>query len=645
MKTEVNAIILAAGKGTRLRPITDSLPKPLIKVCGRPLLDIIIGNLKSCGIGKIAINSHYYGEKLEEHLKTSEFAGDIELFHEPEILGTGGPMVNAGNLLKESDYFILHNGDIITDLDLSLLLKEHQRGDREVTMLLRKGPENKVLTGSDGTVLDILGKLGAEESEGSDYFTYCGIMIISRKIFDFLPAEPENYSIITAVLDLMRKHPGKVKGMIAGDIYWNDLGTIKQYFQVHKDILIHGELPAYGIKNPCVSASADIAENAEINGFLAMGDNCRIKGPSFVNNCILLDGAVIEEGEYRSGEIIAPELSLNSDVKELSDLEILKDVDYEQVALLVEQGSDRRFYRLKNGDKSLVLVLSSATDADFERFIQFGQFFDKLELPTPKLFDFKPGEYSILVEDLGDDTVYRFLNKHQDADLVGIYRKIIDALVDFQLKVTTTLNHSPAGFEIRNFDYDYLRWESDYFQKNLLEKYSHIEHELLTDLSTEFDDLARFVSEQPKIFMHRDFQSQNIMLHNSRIRFVDFQGARMGPLGYDIMSLLRDPYLDIPKNFFEKLSNYYFGKIKAADFYADIPEDFFNLYLVTAGLQRNMQALGAYGFLGLTKNKQKYLNFIPQGLKYLRAGLEDFKRLEHSASFKLDKLFEICENL
>ena len=149
------------------------------------------------------------------------------------------------------------------------------------------------------------------------------------------------------------------------------------------------------------------------------------------------------------------------------------------------------------------------------------------------------------------------------------------------------------------------------------------------------------MEKQPKIYMHRDFQSQNIMVHDGRIRFVDFQGSRIGPLGYDIMSLVNDCYIHFDRKRRHHLTDYYCSRLKEMDAaYSAIDlED----CLITAGLQRNMQALGAYGFLGLNQGKKQYLDFIPRGLELLKEGIRNLQKSK--SPLRLPCLSELVERL
>ncbi|MFA7231766.1 MAG: phosphotransferase, partial [Victivallaceae bacterium] len=212
---------------------------------------------------------------------------------------------------------------------------------------------------------------------------------------------------------------------------------------------------------------------------------------------------------------------------------------------------------------------------------------------------------------------------------------------DFQSRGTGLFKRNDAPI-LRNFDRSYLRWETKYFSDNLLGAVAAVPENSRKELEHEFDLLAQAADSQPKIFMHRDFQSQNILLHNGRVRFVDFQGARIGPVGYDIMSLVNDPYMELSLKLRRKLEKYYCTQLAAS--YSPAKECDLTYCLVIAGLQRSMQALGAYGYLGLTAGKKHYLKFIPAGLALLKEGLERLAAMPE-APLRLNRLTEIVKAL
>ena len=648
MKTaqhKLNAMVLAAGLGTRLRPLTDIIPKPLTPVCNRPMLEIVMSNLLDAEVDGFAVNTHYLPEMVNDFINSSRFKEMTEIFHEPEILGTGGGPVNARKMLSKNEFFIIHNSDILTDMNLAALIAHHFGSGRKITMALVEGPENRVRVTPDGGIHDILSSLG-RNPEGSRLMTYSGVMVLSRDIFKYLPETAVNCSIIRGILEMMKAEPDAVGAYIEKGIYWNDLGTLEQYFAAHKDVLEFNrvKLPYFqSLHRQCIDKDAEVSASAELSGFIAAGRKARIHDHAMVMNCILFDGAEVPAGDFRCNEIITPQMGIHRNIHELKRLLILTGEDFNRIRLtsLREQGSLRGFYRIISHHKPRVLMLSDGMDQDFDRFIYIGKFLGRFNFPTPEIYAFEPEEFSVLMEDLGNETVFRRLQYLKTPEEIDeLYENIIDTLLDFQLRGTALFKRGDAPI-LRTFDRSYLRWETRYFSQQYLEGCCHISPEECNALNPEFDQLAAHVEKQPKIYMHRDFQSQNIMVHDGRIRFVDFQGSRIGPLGYDIMSLVNDCYIHFDRKRRHHLTDYYCSRLKEMDAaYSAIDlED----CLITAGLQRNMQALGAYGFLGLNQGKKQYLDFIPRGLELLKEGIRNLQKSK--SPLRLPCLSEMVERL
>jgi len=557
-RPRIHALVLAAGEGNRLRPVTARLPKPLLPIHGRPLLEIVLANLRRAGVAKFAINCHHLPAPLAAMVASLPCAGDVRLYPEEELLGTGGPLVNARDLLSASDLFLLHNGDILTDLDLGALVRAHRGSGALATMVLLDGPENRVLCGRDGAVRDILGRLGASSAGGS-LLTYAGIAAFSPAIFAHLPAEASRFTLVDALLPLMGSRPGAVHGFrLPPGTYWNDLGTVPKF----------------------LAAAAD-----------AVAGRCRLPRRLGGWPCAL--------------------------------------------APIAEQGSSRRFRRLQSGAGSHVLMQSGPDDADFGRFLALGRFLHDLDLGVPEIIDAKPDEFTVLMEDLGDETLFRLIGQARRAArqagrdpwprILPLYRAVLARLAELQVRATRALADRPPDF-LRPFDHDYLRWETGYFRERFLQGWLGMPASALADLEPEFEALAQAALSHPQVFIHRDFQSQNILLRDGQVRLVDFQGARLGQVAYDLMSLLRDPYVALPRRIQDILAEDFrralaraggprYTQIQMAEFAA------------VAALQRNMQALGAYAFLAKVKGKNRYARHISPGLRLLRQGLRDLHAL------------------
>jgi hypothetical protein len=191
--------------------------------------------------------------------------------------------------------------------------------------------------------------------------------------------------------------------------------------------------------------------------------------------------------------------------------------------------------------------------------------------------------------------------------------------------------------QARNFDYDYLRWETGYFLDRFVLGLKKMALADRTVLEAEFHRLARKVDAFPKGVIHRDFQCQNIMITPGGLpRVIDFQGARMAPAAYDAASILWDPYYRLADGMRESLIGFYSDEMKKAS--TGFDERTFLDSLIPCRLQRHMQALGAYGFLSVEKGKKYFEKHIPEALRLLR---------EESAAVKSDypELYRLVKSL
>lgn len=293
-------------------------------------------------------------------------------------------------------------------------------------------------------------------------------------------------------------------------------------------------------------------------------------------------------------------------------------------------GSGRSYFRVKSGDKTAVLQTNASADEDFDHFVSFGKSFAAFGLPTPEIWAVDEASAQVLMQDMGEHTLLDTVVK--DGEIVSgnvriLYPAVLDALIRFQ-------NVSPKFFlcrpdiAARKFDYASLKWETDYFRANYLQKLRGIS-DIPQAVENFFSTLACMVDVHPKVLMHRDFQSQNVLVRaDSEIGFVDFQGARRGSLFYDIASLLWDPYVSLPESmvadFFEE---WYRGSDLCSNSFDR--EEAWTLFL-QASLQRLMQALGAFCFLSAEKKIESFKAHIEPGKKRLQQVLELYEPLSPS---------------
>lgn len=295
--------------------------------------------------------------------------------------------------------------------------------------------------------------------------------------------------------------------------------------------------------------------------------------------------------------------------------------DYAEIKLLPEYGSDRKFYRVIEGNKTAILIEHSGITG-FDDYIVIDKFLQKIGIAVPKIYDYDKDKQFILEEDIGDLNLQEAILTEK-YEVLPTYKSVIDVLLKMQIEGGEKIHLCQCSFEGRKFDYDALRWETDYFAKYFLGLFCKVEARHTVILKEEFHTLASKLINETLYFMHRDFQSQNIFIKDGKIRIIDFQSAKQGLLAYDLASLLKDAYVEerIGMQYIESLLNYYIDSLK--DWKIEISPDKFKQVFLYAGLQRNMQALGAFSFLSLVKGKKQFKKYIPSCLKYLKSALSE----------------------
>jgi aminoglycoside/choline kinase family phosphotransferase len=277
------------------------------------------------------------------------------------------------------------------------------------------------------------------------------------------------------------------------------------------------------------------------------------------------------------------------------------------------RGSDRTFSRLKWSRKnSAILIHYDPKRIENTYYADIASFLSQINVPAPRLIRHDPTLCLILMEDLGETDLWSLRETSRKA-LQDFYQKtliIVHRLHSFPEK------DFPSG-RVRlmgDFDPELYRWERDYFLDHFVRNVCRIELELsfTKELEVELSGLAERLTESKRSLVHRDLQSQNVMIRDGEPFLIDFQGMRFGSLFYDLGSLLCDPYVEFKEEQRMDLLSYYYGLSKQRLTWEDFQKIFWE-----ASAQRLMQALGAYGFLGLKKGLEAYLGHIPSGLRNL----------------------------
>ena len=239
----MRAMILAAGLGTRLRPLTDDRPKALVEINGRSLLEITLARLRDFGIRDVIVNVHHFADMVAEYLKANgNFGMRIEISREEVLLDTGGGLKKAaGFFLEQSadESFLLHNVDVISNIDFERMLQAHQGGRALATLAVQQRASSRQLLFDDES------RLCGRKSEGAEAemiraaprcysLAFCGIHIIDRRMFSLL-TEEGIFPVIPAYLRLAEQGES-VMGFRADEYYWRDVGNRESLQQAATDL-------------------------------------------------------------------------------------------------------------------------------------------------------------------------------------------------------------------------------------------------------------------------------------------------------------------------------------------------------------------------------------------------------------------------
>ncbi len=314
-------MLLCAGLGTRLRPLTERAPKPAVPVCGLPLVRWNLALLAGAGARRAVVNVHHLPDAMARAAEDAAAAAGLalEVSREPVIAGTGGALREARALLAGADAIVVVNGDVLFDVDLAGALAAHRASGALATMVLLPMPPGAryaaVEVDAGGAVRRIAGAFGPG-GEGLAPWHFTGVHVLSAALLDHVPREPFEVDVNRHVYP-----PLMARGLVRGHVargYWNDLGTPARYLRANLDVL-HGRVPLGRFRGidplagALASARAVVAGSARVRGAARLrdavvGEGCVVPAGAIVERAVLWDGTVLAPGEQVVDAIAAGDL-------------------------------------------------------------------------------------------------------------------------------------------------------------------------------------------------------------------------------------------------------------------------------------------------------------------------------------------------
>lgn len=317
MTKNLKAMVMAAGMGSRLEPITLRFPKPLIPVMNRPLMDIILSQLHSIGVNEVISNTYYLADQIIDRYKTNNLGVKFNYIKETALSGTAGGMKKCQFFFDEGEDFIVMSGDVLTTADVKEGIEIHKKSGAIATIGVKQVPHELVshfgvvVTDKNGYITEFQEKPPLEEAKSNLINT--GIYIFNYKIFDYIP-ENTFYDFAKNVFPKLLSQ-GQINTFEIKE-YWNDIGTISQYKQSIQDVfngicdIKHSQVVETNLGN-YISETSKIPSTVRFLGNNVIGSNVKLGEYIMLDNCVVMDGAEIKTGSELSNCIILPALSTN----------------------------------------------------------------------------------------------------------------------------------------------------------------------------------------------------------------------------------------------------------------------------------------------------------------------------------------------
>ncbi len=305
-----------------------------------------------------------------------------------------------------------------------------------------------------------------------------------------------------------------------------------------------------------------------------------------------------------------------------------------RVVPLTGDASDRRYFRLIEADGSTSVLALHAAPFTYDAlpFVNVAALLRQVPLPVPEILHHAEDLGLLVLQDLGDVTLQAHLGAAPPIEHAAVYREAVGHIELLQRRGRELASPAYIPYTIA-FDVEKLTWELEFFVKHFCVAYrgADLAPEVREALQAEWTPMVEELASEPRVLCHRDYHSRNLMPHDGRLYIIDFQDARMGPDTYDMVSLLRDSYVDLSEEAVDDLLAYFLalkghngaGRDPAA--FAEYQNDYRRRFDLMA-LQRNLKALGTFGYQTAARQNPVYIQYMPRTLRHVRSNLERYPR-------------------
>jgi len=313
------AMVMAAGVGSRLDPLTQYIPKPLVPIANRPVMDILFDRLKEIGIKDVIANTYYLSEKIISHYEEYSLGMNFNYIQEKELSGTAGGVKKCQFFFDEGDDFLILSADGLSNADLKAGIESHKKSGTIATIGIKRIPMEEiphfgvVVTDENGFISEFQEKPSIKEAKSDCINT--GIYIFNYRIFNYIP-ENTFYDFAKNVFPSLMQSGEKINTFDVSE-YWSDIGTLDQYIQSTKDVfeglcsIKHsGFIDTNG--GTCIKGKSYIAPSAKLTGFNSIGHNCVIGKNVHLKDCIIWDDVEIKDNSHLENCIIASHSEINA---------------------------------------------------------------------------------------------------------------------------------------------------------------------------------------------------------------------------------------------------------------------------------------------------------------------------------------------